>query len=136
MKTEKKKLLKETQKLLAKCSYKIVYVPHEAIEDYNATYNVSCENKLITTNAAKQLGIPLNEIWVSEVWKPYEKYILFHELREIYYRAQGLSRDEAHETAICDAHSLWENEPQFHKMIKNIKEMDLKTAQRKRSKHF
>lgn len=65
-------------RLLVKHDYKIRYVPHEVIEDYNATYNVTLKDKHITTNAAKKLGIPLNEIWISELWKPYEKYILFH----------------------------------------------------------
>jgi len=120
-------LLEETEKLLTKYAYKIIYVPHEVIEDHNVTYNVTCDNKVITTNAAKQLSIPMNEIWISEMWKPYEKYILFHELREIHYRAEGLSRDEAHKKAVQDAHSLWENEPSFHKMIKEIKETDRRT---------
>ncbi len=106
MKSVKKNLLEETVKLLSNYAYKIVYVPHEVIEDYNAAYNVMCEDKLITTNAAKELDIPLNEIWISEKWKPYAKYIIFHELREIYYRATGIERDDAHEKAIEDAFTL------------------------------
>jgi len=63
-------LFEETEKLLTKYAYKVIYVPHEVIEDHNATYNVIYDNKMITTNAAKQLSIPLNEIWISEMWKP------------------------------------------------------------------
>jgi competence protein ComEA len=133
MKSVKKNLLEETMDLLAKYTYKVRYVPHETIEDYNATYNVTCENKHITTGAAKELNIPLNEIWVSEMWKPYEKYILFHELREIYYRAKGLSRDEAHKKAIRDGFIQWENDPLLQKLITEIKEMDKKTMEKKKN---
>jgi hypothetical protein len=70
-------------KLFVEHAYKVRYVPHEVIEDYNATYNVIFENKHITTNAAKKLNIPLNEIWISEMWQHYETYIVFHELRDI-----------------------------------------------------
>jgi competence protein ComEA len=81
--------------LLVKHGYRVRYVPHEVIEDYNATYNVTFEDKHIVTNAARELNIPLNEIWISEMWRSYEKYILFHELREIYHRANGMSANEA-----------------------------------------
>ena len=134
MKSVKKGLFEETMKLLTKHCYKVCYVPHEVIEDYNATYNVIFDSKHITTNAAKKLKIPLNEIWVSEMWKPYEIYIIFHELREIYYRASGISRDNAHEKAIQDALSLWGDDPSFQKMVKEIEEMDRKTAEKKRNK--
>ena len=132
MKSLKQNLFTETMKLLTKHAYEIRYVPHEVIEDYNATYNVVCGNKHITTNAAKELDIPLNEIWISELWKPYEKYILFHELREIYYRAKGISRNEAHKKAIQDGFVLWENDPLLWKLIREIEEMDRKTAKRRK----
>lgn len=67
MKSVKKNMFEETMELLTKYAYRICYVPHEVIEDYNATYNVICKNKHITTNAAKKLGIPLNEIWISKL---------------------------------------------------------------------
>jgi len=136
MKTAKKNLLEETEKFLSNHAYRIVYVPHEVIEDYNATYNVICEGKPITTNAAKQLDIPLNEIWISEKWKPYAKYIIFHELREIYYRAKGFERDDAHEKAIEDQLALWRNDRLFLKMVRDMEEMDRKTAEKKRRLKF
>ena len=89
MKPERNAMFQETMKSLREYTYKVRYVPHETIEDYNATYNVICGNKHVTIGAAKELGIPLSEIWISEMWRPYEKYMLFHELREIYYRAKG-----------------------------------------------
>jgi competence protein ComEA len=135
MKPERNAIFKETMKLLRIYAYKVRYVPHETIEDYNAAYNVICENKHITTGAAKELGIPLNEIWISEMWRPYEKYILFHELREIYYRAKEIGRDEAHEKAIQDGFVLWKNDPLLQKLIKEIKEMDRKTAEKKKKRH-
>jgi len=132
MKPERNAMFKETMKLLRKHAYKVRYVPHETIEDYNATYNAICENRHIITGAAKELRVPLNEIWISEMWRPYEKYILFHELREIYYSAEGLSRDEAHEKALQDGSILWENDALLQKMIKEITEMDQKTAEKKK----
>jgi uncharacterized protein YktA (UPF0223 family) len=132
MGSEKDSIYTKTMELLVRYAYKIRYVPHKIIEDYNATYNVMCENKRVSTNAAEKLGIPLNEIWISEMWRPYEKYILFHELREIYYRAKEISRDEAHEKAIQDGFVLWKNDPLLQKLIKEVKEMDRKTAERKK----
>jgi len=132
MYSAKKNLLEETEKFLSDYAYKIVYVPHEVIEDYNATYNVMCEDELITTNAAKELDIPHNEIWISEKWKPYAKYIIFHELREIYYRAKGIERDDAHEKAIEDQLTLWKDDQLFLKMVRDMQEMDRKTAEKKR----
>jgi competence protein ComEA len=123
-----KSMLEETMDMLGKNGYKIVYVPHTIIEDYNATYNVVCEDKLISTGSAKTPRVPLGEIWISELWKPYEKFIVFHELREIYYRAKGLGRDEAHEKTGQDGVSLWEDDSLFQKMLKDIEDMDRKTA--------
>ncbi|MBO3753263.1 MAG: hypothetical protein FGF53_00040 [Candidatus Brockarchaeota archaeon] len=71
-----KDLFEDTLKMLVKHAYKVRYVPHEVIEDYNATYNVIFKDKHIVTNAARELKIPLNEIWISEMWKSYEKYII------------------------------------------------------------
>jgi len=132
MKSVKNSMFKKTMELLTRYAYKIRYVPHKIIEDYNATYNVVCANKHIITAAAKKLGIPLNEIWISEMWKPYEKYILSHERKEIYYRAKGLSRNEAHEKAMQDGFVLWENDPLLQKLIKEVEEMDRKTAKKKK----
>jgi len=133
MKSVKANLFEETMELVAEHGYSVRYVSHKVIEDYNATYNVIFKNKHITTNAAKKLGVPLNEIWISELWKSYEKYILFHELREIYYRAKGISRDEAHEKALQDGSVLWENDPLLWKFIKEIADMDRKTAEKKKT---
>jgi competence protein ComEA len=132
MNSAKGNLLEETEKFHSNYAYKIVYNTHEVIEDYNATYNVRCEDKLITTDAAKELDIPLNEIRISEKWKLYAKYIIFHELREIYYSAKGSERDNAHEQAIEDQLILWKNDQMFLKMVRDMKEMDRKTAEKKR----
>ncbi|MFQ5871927.1 MAG: hypothetical protein ACE5IB_07200 [Candidatus Geothermarchaeales archaeon] len=63
---------------IQRLGWRVKYVPHDIIEDYNATYNVEYEGQHIVTGAAKELGIPLNEIWISERWKPYKKYLLYH----------------------------------------------------------
>lgn len=118
--------------LLANEGYRIVYVPHHIIEDYNATYNVDCQGKHIITNAARKLEIPLGEIWISELWKLYSKFILFHELREILHRACGIDRDEAHEQAIRDSVTLWKDDSLWQKMVMEIGNKDSETAKRRR----
>ncbi len=47
---------------LARLAWVVRYVPHEVMEDYNATYNVEYKGKEITTHAAVELGIPRGEI--------------------------------------------------------------------------
>ncbi|NIP67548.1 hypothetical protein GWN63_05975, partial [Candidatus Bathyarchaeota archaeon] len=84
---------------IEKLGYEIVYVPHEIIEGYNACYRVKYEDNLVFPPAADELGIPLNEIWISEKWEPFEELILYHELKEIEYRAEGKSVQQAHELA-------------------------------------
>lgn len=87
---------------IRKLGWRIRYVPHEVIEDYNACYRVEYKGKVISPPAADKLGIPLNTIWLSELLKEYEEYVLFHELREILYRYQGYNVEEAHIRARID----------------------------------
>lgn len=47
---------------IRKHGYKIMYVTHRVIKDYNACYNVEYKGKTIRPLAAGKLGIPLNEI--------------------------------------------------------------------------
>ena len=67
----------ETMEEIKNLGYRVVYVPHEVIKDYNACYNVIYDGKNIKPNAADVMGIPLNEIWISERWKKYEKIHTF-----------------------------------------------------------
>ncbi|MBS7635972.1 hypothetical protein KEJ37_01275 [Candidatus Bathyarchaeota archaeon] len=83
MKFVKRGLFEETMKILAEHAYKIRYVPHEIIEDYNATYNVVFRGKIYYNKCCQEVKVPLNDIRISEMWRTYEKYIIFHELREI-----------------------------------------------------
>ena len=103
-----------------KLGYRIVYVPHHVIKDYNACYRVIYQGKLISPPAAEKLGIPTNEIWLSEWFKNYEKYILFHELREIKHRAKGLNGEEAHKKALEDEKIVFEGDPEWELLRKEI----------------
>lgn len=114
-----------------KLGYIVRYVPHKVIADYNATYNVEYKGRHIITNAAKNLRIPLNEIWISELWRSYEKYILFHELREIHYREKGLDPESAHQRAIEDQLKRWKDDAEFRRMVADVEKMDKKTAEEK-----
>jgi competence protein ComEA len=105
---------------IEKSGYKIVYVPHEIIEDYNACYRVKYRGKLIFPHAADKLGIPLNEIWISEKWKKYEEYIIYHELMEIKHRAEGQSVEQAHALAIKDAKEKYRGDPKHEHLRREI----------------
>ena len=115
---------------IQKRNYKVVYVPHEIIKDYNACYNVIYDEKIIRPPAAKKLGIPLNEIWISEKWKKYERYILYHELQEIKYRAMGYGKEEAHVLSEMDCISRWRNDEKWREMIVEIHISDIENMYR------
>ena len=115
----------ETYEEIAKRNYKVVYVPHEKIKDFNACYNVIWEGKHVRPPAAEKLRIPLNEIWISEKWRKYEEYVLYHELQEIKYRAIGYDKDEAHVLAAMDCISRWRNDAKWREMIVEIHISDI-----------
>lgn len=96
--------------------WRIRYVPHETIADYNACYRVEYDGEIIHPPAADDLGIPVNEVWISEKWRPFERFVLFHELREIEYRADGHGKEEAHERAERDELERWRDDPEWRRM--------------------
>ncbi len=98
---------------LEKHGWRIRYVPHEVIADYNACYRVVYRGKVIHPPAADRLGIPLNEVWLSERLRDYEEYVLFHELKEIGYRCQGYSVEEAHLRARIEEALRYCNDPKW-----------------------
>ncbi len=103
-----------------KLGYRVVYVPHRLIREYIACYKVIYEGQLIYPPAALRLGIPLNEIWVSRLYRRFGKYIVFHELQEIKYRAKGLSGREAHLRALRDEERVFRGDPEWEKMKKEV----------------
>ena len=72
--------------------YRIRYVPHETIGEHVACYHVVYGGQTVKPKAAESLGIPLNEIWISERYRDREEHILYHEFREIQYRARQGNR--------------------------------------------
>jgi competence protein ComEA len=126
----------DARKTAERLGYRVVYVPHEIIEDYNATYNVIFDGKVVTTEASKAIGVPLNEIWISEMWRSYERFILFHELKEIEHKARGSNPKQAHHKAMQDALHIWKNDPSFEKMVRDIKEMDRRTREKRSSPNY
>ena len=116
----------ETMEEIKNLGYRVVYVPHEVIKDYNACYNVIYDGKNIKPNASDVMGIPLNEIWISERWRKYEKYILFHELEEIKYRAAGYPGEEAHILAEYECVKKFKDEPLWREMIVEMHISDIK----------
>lgn len=94
----------------------IEHVPHEVIADYNACYRVVVDGESIYPPAADDLGVPENEVWVSEKWSKYDRFILYHELREILHRANGHDKSTAHRLAERDELSLWRDNPRWRVM--------------------
>lgn len=101
----------EPRKEAKELGFDVVYVPHHKIEDYNACYRVSYEGQTIYPPPADKLGIPLNEIWISQAYRKYGEIILYHELQEIKFRAKGNEGDAAHKKAVKATEKAWEGHP-------------------------
>ncbi len=105
---------------MRRLEWRVRFVPHEIIEEYNACYRVAYRGVIITPPAADRLGIPLNEIWLSERLRDYEDYVLFHEVREIMYRYQGYSSEEAHLRARVDEAIEFCDDPHWHRYFEKF----------------
>lgn len=79
--------------------WKIGYVPASLVGKHVACYNVEYAGVRFRPRAAVRLGIPLNEIWISEDFEDNEDGILAHEIREIELRTKGLGERRAHKIA-------------------------------------
>lgn len=99
--------------------YDVVYKPHETMAEYNAFYRVEYDGEVIAPPAARRMGVPLNEVWLTELLRPYERYVLYHELNEIKYRAQGYGVERAHELALEDD-EVWEGDPRWDEFQREI----------------
>lgn len=109
--------------------FEVVYVPHRKIEDYNACYRVSYMGKTIYPPPADKLDIPLNEIWISEAYRKYEKIILYHELKEIQFRAMGYEGDTAHQKAVKATEQAWKGHPLHERFRREVNIAPLKFLQ-------
>ncbi len=110
---------RDPRKEVTRQGWSLVYIPHDKIENYNACYRVKYRGEKIYPPAADDLGIPLNEIWISDKLKEFEKYILYHEIREIKDRAKGYDVNTAHEKAVEDE-KIFEGDPKWEKLRREI----------------
>ena len=113
-------MAEEIMREIENLGYRVLYKPHEIMKDYNATYNVIYNGKRITNPAGIKLKIPTNEIWVSEKWRKYEKYILFHELTEIKFRAKGYDVEDAHYLSEWECINRFKEDPVWREMTVEI----------------
>ncbi|MFB6094800.1 MAG: hypothetical protein ABEJ77_07645 [Halanaeroarchaeum sp.] len=104
---------------LESLGYDVVYKPHEVMADYNAFYRVNYEGTVIAPPAAREMGVPLDEVWLTEFLEPYERYVLHHELNEIRYRAEGYGVERAHELALEDDR-VFEGDPDWEEYRREI----------------
>lgn len=100
--------------------YRVRLIPHERIKEYIACYRVMYEGKEIYPGAALRLGIPMNEIWVSDAFRDFLDYILFHELREIHHRYEGHSPDDAHLMALKDEENEFNGDEKWLRLKSEI----------------
>lgn len=107
------------RKTLESLGYTIVYKPHEKVARHMAFYRVEYQGKEIKCPVADVYGVPLNQIWLTEKFKPFERYVLYHEFNEIKYLAEGLEPWEAHLIALEDD-KVWEGEEKWREFRKEI----------------
>ena len=84
-----------------------------------AFYRVEYEGKEVKCPVADVYGVPLNQIWLTEKFKPFEKYVLHHEFNEIKYMAEGVELWVAHLKALEDD-KVWENEERWREFRREI----------------
>lgn len=99
--------------------YDVIYRDHEEVAEHMAFYKVEYDGKVIAPPIVEKYDISLNEIWLSEKFKPYERYVLYHELQEIKYRARGYGVKEAHLKAEEDER-VWEGDPRWEELRREI----------------
>ena len=104
---------------LERLGYELTYKPHEEIASYMAFYRVEYHGNEIAPPIADKFDISLDEIWISKKLKPYEKYVLHHELQEIKYRAEGYGVRKAHEKAMENG-EVWDGEPKYEELKREI----------------
>lgn len=107
-------------KIAEELGFVVKFIPHEIIKDYIACYNVVYNGKNIFPPAAMVLGIPKNEIWISDVFRDFAEYILFHEIQEIKHRAKGCDVDEAHLQALKDEEIKFKDDERWHRLKREI----------------
>ena len=100
----------DPMKEIRRLDYEPIYKPHSKVADYMAFYRVEYEEEVIAPPIVEKFDIGLNEIWMTERLKSFEKYILHHELQEIKHRARGFGVTEAHEKALLDGEEVWGHE--------------------------
>ena len=115
----------DVRRVIERLGWRVRYVPHEIIKDYHACYRVMYRGSIIYPPAADRLGIPLNEVWLSERLRGYEAYVLFHELREIHYRYEGYSVREAHLRARIDEALRYCSDPKWMRHFKEFPDYTL-----------
>lgn len=76
--------------------YKVIYRSNPYAGSYNLT---TWDGRSVSPTGGKRLGIPKDEIWIDEVYRPFTDLILFHELFEAKLIAQGVPEHEAHHRA-------------------------------------
>ena len=106
--------------LAEKLGYRVRFVSHERIKEYIACYRVVYKGREIYPGATLKLKIPKNEIWISDAYREFAEYILFHELMEIKHRYEGYDAEKAHILALLDEEREFGGEEKWNKLKKEI----------------
>ena len=105
---------------IKRLDYEPIYKPHSQVADYMAFYKVKYDGEVIAPPIVEKFDIGLDEIWMTERLKSFEKYILHHELQEIKHRARGCGVSEAHEKALLDGEEVWGDEKGWQRLQREI----------------
>jgi len=92
-------LPEDPEVFLAQHGVEVRLVPHEIISDHLACYNIALWGVRIRPRAARRLGIPSGQVWMSEALRPWRHFVLFHEVAEVIFRARGFHGLAGHQLA-------------------------------------
>jgi len=101
---------------LAEHGIEVRLVPHELISDHLACYNIALWGLRIRPGAARRLGIPDGQVWMSEALRPWRHFVLFHEVAEVVFRARGFHGLAGHQLAEEEELLRWHSDPSWLEM--------------------
>ena len=107
----KLELPEDPKTFLAQHGMKVRVIPHELISDHLACYNVALWGVRLRPRAAEKLGIPNGQVWISEALRPWERFVLFHEVAEMVFRARGFHGLAGHQLAEEEELLRWHSDP-------------------------
>ncbi|RLI38231.1 hypothetical protein DRO60_03560 [Candidatus Bathyarchaeota archaeon] len=105
------KVPEDPEVFLAQHGIETRLVPHEIVSDHLACYNIALWGLRIRPEAARRLGIPDGQVWMSEALRLWRHFVLFHEVAEMIFRARGFHGLAGHQLAEEEELLRWHSDP-------------------------